>query len=553
MDRERIPRRAFVMGALGLGLGAGILKLADYQIINAETYRARADQRRVYSQKLFAKRGTFYDRNGVVLTSSVECQNVYADPSKVEKKNKTAQALAEILGVDEEECREKLDRDGTFVYIKRQVPQDVADELADRDLAGIGFEPSIMRLYPNGGLASQLLGTVNVDNEGVSGLESYYDEILGGEDGWIARERARDGSYIAGGAYEKVDAQDGTDIVLTIDSDIQRAAEDALAVAVESSHATYGSIIAMDPRTGEILACCSNPTYSQTDLANARTEDMYLRVVTDSYEPGSVFKAIVTGMACDKGVVDPDTTFEVPANVKVGDDMVGDVDDRNYGMTMTVREIMRRSSNTGMVLVGQKIGADDFAEYLTAFGIDESSGIDYPGESRGTIRSRDEYDGSSLGSMSFGQGIAVAPIRVARAIASIANGGIMCTPHFVMTKGGEAVDWSDGETRTISQEAADMVTSMMLTVVDEGTGSDAAIEGYDVAGKTGTAQRADESGGYSENSFMSSFLGFAPAQDPRVMVYVTLDGTPRSSSAAMPPFKSVMTTALDVLGVKPTR
>ena len=324
-------------------------------------------------------------------------------------------------------------------------------------------------------------------------------------------------------------------------------------MAVESSHATYGSIIAMDPRTGEILACCSNPTYSQTDLANARTEDMYLRVVTDSYEPGSVFKAIVTGMACDKGVVDPDTTFEVPANVKVGDDMVSDVDDRNYGMTMTVREIMRRSSNSRHGARWPEDRRRRLRRVPDAFGIDESSGIDYPGESRGTIRSRDEYDGSSLGSMSFGQGIAVAPIRVARAIASIANGGIMCTPHFVMTKGGEAVNWSDGETRTISQEAADMVTSMMLTVVDEGTGSDAAIEGYDVAGKTGTAQRADESGGYSENSFMSSFLGFAPAQDPRVMVYVTLDGTPRSSSAAMPPFKSVMTTALDVLGVKPTR
>lgn len=553
LAHEGIPRRAVVGGLLGVGLLAGVGQLADYQVVNAQTYRDRADERRVSSQTLFAKRGAMYDRNGNVIVQSVECENVYANPKLVEDVDKAVDALVTVLGLDADDCREKLTRDKTFVYLKRQVNEDLADELAGYDIAGIEFEPSIMRVYPYGQLASQVVGVVNIDNEGISGLEAQYDDILTGTNGWLVRERARDGSFIAGGAYEKVEAQDGSDLVLTLDMDIQQAAEEALAAAVEGSHAQSGSVIVTDPRSGEILACCSCPTYDQTNLAAASSEDMNLRVVTDSYEPGSVFKTLVSGMALDLGLVTPDTEFSVPAEVKVGDDWVGDADDRDYGLTMTLREIMRRSSNTGMVLVGEKIGADRFAEYLDTYGITSNSGIDFPGENGGTIRSRDKYDGSTLGSMSFGQGIAVAPIRVARAVGGIANGGVMETPHFVQASGGERVDWGDGETRVIGAEAASQVTSMMVTVVDEGTGSDAQIDGYDVAGKTGTAQRASESGGYAEDIYMSSFLGFAPASDPEVLCYITLDGTPRGSNAACEPFVPIMTKALSVLGVARTR
>ncbi len=553
LDHEALPRRAVVMGLLGLGTLAGVAQLADYQIINAQTYRDEADARRVSATTLYAKRGTIYDRNGNVLTSSVECQNVYVNPQLIEDEDEAVDALVEVLGVDEDDCRYLVGLDTTFAYIKRQVTQDVADELAAREITGIEFEPSIMRVYPNGNLASQVLGVVNIDNEGISGLESQYDEILTGTNGSLVRERARDGSYIAGGAYEKVDAQDGTDLVLTIDMNIQRAAEDALAESVESTKAAYGSILVMDPRSGEILACCSNPTYSQTDLANTRSEDMNLRVVTDSYEPGSVFKTLVAGAAIDMGLMTPDTTFDVPAQVKVGDDMVSDADKRDYGLTMSLREIIKRSSNTGMVLVGEKIGADKFAEYLKLYDIGSSSGVDFPGESMGTVRDRADYDGSSLGSMSFGQGIAVAPIQVARAVGGLANGGVMVQPHFLQAKGGEKLDWSDGEKATVSAEAAEQVTSMMVTVVDEGTGVGGKIDGYDVAGKTGTAERASATGGYAQGEYMASFLGFAPASDPRVLVYVTLDDTPQGSDAAAIPFKSVMETALSVLGVPRTR
>lgn len=544
---EPLSRRAVVLGALGLGVGAGVLKLVDYQVVNAETYRNEADARRLSAQTLFAMRGTIYDRNGNVLTQSVECENVYINPQLIEDKAEAIDALVDVLGVDRSTVRELVYGDGTFAYVQRQVNQDICDELAAREIAGIEFEQTTKRNYPYDSLASQLLGVVNIDNEGISGLEAQYNDVLTGTNGSLVRERALDGSYIAGGAFERVDPSDGMDLVLTIDVDIQRAAEDALAAAVEASDASYGSIIVSDPRSGEILACCSNPTYNPTDLANTDSASMNLRAVTDSYEPGSVFKTLVSGMAIDQDLVSPDTTFEVPAEIEVGSDMVGDADKRDYGLTMTLREIMRRSSNTGMVLVGRAIGADTFDEYLNRYGIRTSSGVDFPGENPGTVRERDEYDGSTLGSMSFGQGIAVAPIRMLRAVSCFANKGVMETPHFVLSRGGEKLDWSEGEESPVSEETAQQVTSMMVTVVDEGTGSGGQIEGYQVAGKTGTAERAGEDG-YQTGVYMASFFGFAPASDPRVVVYVTLDNTPQGSDAASVPFKTVMETALSVMG-----
>ena len=277
-----------------------------------------------------------------------------------------------------------------------------------------------------------------------------------------------------------------------------------------------------------------------------------MRLVTDAYEPGSVFKTLVAGAGFDLGAVRSSTSFEVPASIKVGDDTVTDADKRDYTMTMDVREMMRRSSNVGFVLVGRKIGADDFATYVDKWGIGHSSGVDFPGESLGIVKERDQYDGATLGSMSFGQALSVSPIEVARAVGGIANGGVMMTPHFYKSSKGDEKDWGEGE-RAISDDAAAQVTSCMQTVVSEGTGVGGAVDGYDVAGKTGTAERADENGGYLKENYMSSFMGFAPAQSPKVLCYITLDGTPSGSDAAAVPFQSIMANALDVLGIPRTK
>lgn len=554
---ERISRYGFLMGGLGLAAVAIASRLADYQLINADRYVREANARRLTSQTLYAKRGTIYDRNGTVLTSSVECKNVYVNPQLIEKKQrkKAIKALVEVLGVDEDEVADLVDSDTTFAYVKRQVDEEDAEILAKKGIAGIEFEHSIKRVYPNGSLAAQLLGIVNVDNVGVSGLEKQYDEILTGVNGSLQRERALDGSFIAGGAYEKVPAQDGMDIVLGIDANIQRVAEEAIAEVVERVGAKNGSVMVSDPTTGEILCACSYPTYDPSDLASTSNDNMNLRMVTDVYEPGSVFKSFVAAAAIEHDGMTADTTMEVPAVVKVGDDNVSDADKRDYRMSMTIREMLRRSSNAGFVLVGEAMGADDFARYVIEdFGFGSSTGIDFPGESLGLIKDRKEYDGASLGSMSFGQSLAVEPVQMVRAMSAIANKGVMTTPHFLKTRAGDEVDWTDGEERVLSAETASAVADMMLTVVDEGTGAGAQVAGYEISGKTGTAERAVEgTAGYQEGNYMSSFMGFASTHDARCMCYITLDGTMAGSDAATPVFKTIIETALPALGIKPTR
>lgn len=556
LSTELVSRHGLLAGGFLAASAIVLARLSEIQVFNTDWYREQANARRVSSQTLYAKRGTIYDRNGTVLVSSIECKNVYLNPSLIKKKQRrrAIDALVDVLGMDEDVVEDLVDREGTFVYVKRQVDEEDAELLAKKGIAGIEFEPAIKRVYPNGSLASQVLGVVNVDNEGITGLEKQYNEVLTGVNGSLMRERARDGSFIAGGAYDKVPAQDGMDIVLGIDANVQRVAEDAIAEAVERVGATYGSIIVTDPTTGEIIAACSYPTYDPTDLASASNASMNLRVVTDVYEPGSVFKTFVSAAAIEHKGLTPNTTFDVPAEVLVGSDIVRDVDKRGAAMTMSLREILRRSSNTGMVLVGEKLGADAFSEYvIDGFQFGKSTGIDFPGESLGIIKKRSEYDGASLGSMSFGQSLAVEPVQMVRAMSAIANKGVMTTPHFLKTRAGEEVDWTDGEHRVLSEETAASVADMMLTVVDEGTGVDAQIPGYEISGKTGTAERAGESGGYEEGNHMASFMGFVSTKDPRVMCYVTLDGTTATSHAATPVFRKVMEEALPALGIKPTR
>lgn len=556
LSTELVSRHGLLAGGFLAASAIVLARLSEIQVFNTDWYREQANARRVSSQTLYAKRGTIYDRNGTVLVSSIECKNVYLNPSLIKKKHRrrAIDALVDVLGMDEDVVEDLVDREGTFVYVKRQVDEEDAELLAKKGIAGIEFEPAIKRVYPNGSLASQVLGVVNVDNEGITGLEKQYNEVLTGVNGSLMRERARDGSFIAGGAYEKVPAQDGMDIVLGIDANVQRVAEDAIAEAVERVGATYGSIIVTDPTTGEIIAACSYPTYDPTDLASASNASMNLRVVTDVYEPGSVFKTFVSAAAIEHKGLTPSTTFDVPAEVLVGSDIVRDVDKRGAAMTMSLREILRRSSNTGMVLVGEKLGADAFSEYvIDGFQFGKSTGIDFPGESLGIIKKRSEYDGASLGSMSFGQSLAVEPVQMVRAMSAIANKGVMTTPHFLKTRAGEEVDWTDGEHRVLSEETAASVADMMLTVVDEGTGVDAQIPGYEISGKTGTAERAGESGGYEEGNHMASIMGFVSTKDPRVMCYVTLDGTTATSHAATPVFRKVMEEALPALGIKPTR
>ena len=533
------------------------VRLVWLQVVTSGDLRAKAEERRTNVITLPARRGTIFDRNGNVLAMSEECRTIVCNPKEIKQPYLTAEVIADQLGGTSADYIDALSADSAFSYIKRQVSVDQADalrkELASKDLPGVYYQQDSRRVYPYGDLAGQVLGIVGNDGEGRTGLELQYDSILRGTDGEMILETGNFGTPIAGAAAKTYEAIDGTDIVISLDINVQRVAEELIVEGVKEYEADSGSVMVTDPTTGEILAACSTPLLSATDHAVFEEGATALKTVSDNYEPGSIFKVLTCAIGIEMGVLNPSSTFYVPAYVQVGDDLVHDDDDRDYDMNMTLREILRRSSNTGAALVAQEvIGADAFAEGVERFGIGSKTGIDFPGEEQGIVTKREDYDGSSLGSMSFGQGLAIPLVQMVYAVGAVANHGIPHTPHFLVRKGSETVAWEPGE-RVISENTAREVVDMMRTVVEEGTATEAQVPGYDVAGKTGTGEKADtEHGGYVEDKFTSSLIGFAPAAEPSVLVYVGLNGTPYLAfGSAAPLFSSIMGEALTDMGVLP--
>lgn len=531
-------------------------RLVWLQAINSHNLSEQGMSSRTRTVTLHAKRGTIYDRNGNVLAVSVECKNVFCVPPSVNDVPRTADLLADVLGGDRKDYIDILRTDDTFAYIERQVDKSRADQLAEElerlKLEGVYFEDDMKREYPYGDLAGQVLGIVNIDGKALTGIEKVYDEVLQGVDGEMVMELGNGGTPIAGATNIVTPAQDGSDLVLSLDVDIQRVAEEHIVQAVKDYQADSGSVMVTDPHTGEILAACSTPLLPITHYWDMEAGADTLKLVTSSYEPGSIFKVLTSSIGIETNAVTPWSTFTVDAAVQVGDDYVWDDDGRDYTMSMTLAEMMRRSSNTGMALIAQTaIGEQAFAQGVEAFGIGSATGIDYPGEVDGIVRSLEEYDGSTLGTMAFGQGLAIPLVQMVKAVGTVANRGVPNTPHFAISCGGQALDWPSGEL-VVTPETCEQVVDMMREVVRSGTAVNAQIDGYDIAGKTGTGEQVDENGGYLADKFMSSLIGFAPASDPEILVYVGLNGTPYLAYAsAAPTFSSIMGEALIDLGVQP--
>lgn len=531
-----------------------VARLLWLQVIDAPNLSTKAQSLHTTNVTLTAKRGTIYDRNGNVLATSIECRTIYCNPKEVTNKPTCAQELANALGGTADDYLSTLSQDTTFAYVQRRVDTDVAEDLlstlSEDGITGVYALTDVKRVYPYGAVGGQVLGFVDTDGNGITGLELQYDDILKGTDGELVMERGRDGQPVAGGASQIHEATDGQDIIISLDINIQQVAETQLAQAVEDVKGESGNAMVTDPKTGEILAACSTPYADLTNPSSITNEGLKLSSVSDSYEPGSTMKVLTMAIGYDTGTITKNSTFSVPPTVKVGDDDVSDADDRDYTMDMTPTEIMRRSSNTGAALVGMAIGADNFSAGLAKFGIGQKTGIDFPGEADGIVPSRDQYTGATTGAAAFGQGIAFPSVQLVRAVGAVANGGTMMTPHFLVQKGAETVDWGEGE-RVISEEAAECVVDDMRAVVqDDGTGRKANIAGYDVVGKTGTGEQASSEGGYVENRFMSSFIGFANGNDAAVLCYVGINGTSyHGSAAAVPSFVAIMNEALTDLNV----
>ena len=531
--------------------GVVAARLGFLQIIDGGNLAARAESQRTNRIVLHAKRGTIYDRNGNVLAMSEECETVYANPEEVSDPSGVADALVEVLGGEKQGYMDLLTSDTTFVYIQRQVDQEVADELSDllaeRELRGVYYLADTKRVYPYGNVGAQVLGVVNVDGVGTSGLELQYNDLLTGTDGEMLVETGLTGTPIAGGAAQVTEAKDGTDIVISIDVDLQQACESIIARAVKTYEADSGSVMVTDPTTGEILAACSTPLADFSNLTDASA--LNLKPVSSSFEPGSVFKVITTSIGLDLDLFTPDTVYNVPAFYKVGDSYVSDSDGRDYAQDMAVRYMLSHSSNPAMALLVQEvIGPKAFSEGVERFGIGQLTGIDFPGEATGIVKSLAEYDGSTAGSMAFGQALAIPMVQIVRAFGAVANGGVPTTPHFLVTRGEEEVDWPAGE-RIIAEETSDEEISMMRDVVTQGTGVKGAIDGYDIAAKTGTGEQAGDQG-YLDWSYVASMCGFANADAPEVLVYVGLNHLAAlASQSSSYVFHDVMSQAVNILGV----
>ena len=539
-------------------------RVAYWQTVGRGDLLARATDQVRSDLVVAAQRGVIRDRAGAILATTVELRSLYAIPGQMKDRDghderpAVAAALAPILGEQPEVIRAALESGADWIYLRRRLPEDIATRVAALGIGGLGFEMEPKRLYPNGGIGAQVLGFVNDDGLGQYGVEGRYDDALRGTAGRLVVERDPANRELAIGLRTASPARAGQDLVLTLDLAVQTAAERELAAAVQREKAAGGSIVILDPRDGAVLALASSPTYDPARVGSAAPEALRDRAIAWTYEPGSTMKAITVAAAIDKGVVTPKTSYNDVGYAVIGGRVLSNALGRAYGPT-TVSQVLQRSQNAGAVFVASKLGAPDLYSYVRAFGFGDRTGVDLAAETGGSVRPLAEWYPVDLGTISFGQGIAVTPLQLAAAYAAIANGGTLFRPYVVATRRD-----ADGEHRTapvpvrqaVSPETAATLRTMLTATVDDGIANLASLKGYSVAGKTGTAQIPSDDGRYVDDAYISSFAGFVPAEGPRMVVVVVLD-RPQSkllgTIPAMNVFKAIAGDALRYARVQPDR
>ncbi|MEV5512388.1 penicillin-binding protein 2 [Streptomyces flaveolus] len=586
------PRLRMIGLALTLVLAAFVVRLLQVQAVDAGTYAAKAEQNRYVVHTLTADRGGITDRNGVALATTVDAYDITADPTMFTREalkigdgpEQAAALLAPILGTDQQELVDRLrPANKKLRYVRlaqRQTPQvwnqikDLkaalgkkaeTDKSAVNVLAGVLADPSSKRVYPAGDLAAGVLGWVGADGKGGGGLERQLNETLAGKDGEIRYVQSGGRQVPTAGASE-TRAVPGSDVELTIDRDIQWAAQDAISRQVEESKADGGYVIVQDTRTGEILAMANSPGFDPGDLAHANPEALGNGALQDAFEPGSTAKVLSMAAVLEENVATPATHITVPNRLKRGDRLFkDDIDHRTWYLTLN--GVLAKSSNIGTIMATGELGKTQqeanrvLYSYLRKFGLGDYSGLGFPGETRGILAPPDQWSTSQQYTIPFGQGVSVTALQAASVYSTIANGGVRVEPTLVRgTKGDDGRFTPAPEpkkTRVVSEKTAKTLAQMLESVVDdeEGTGTKARIPGYRVAGKTGTANRVDPATG-KYNGYTSSFAGFAPADKPRVTVYCAIQnataGNYFGGQICGPIYKQVMEFALKTLQVPPT-
>jgi len=541
-----------------LSLGGVAAKLFFLQIQQRDRLAERATKQYQRRLPIVSRRGTIYDRAGRELAVSLKVPSVFAQPAAVEDPAATAKALAPILEQPARDILARLTADKPFVWIQRQMDPAKGEAIIDLNLKGIGLYPESRRYYPRQELAAHVLGMMGVDDRGLEGLEHQYDDLLGGQPQFVAAQQDALGRVI----FRQEEPEPHVpvfDLTLTIDEVIQYIAERELQRAVERSRAKAGTAIVMDPWTGEILALANQPTYDPNNYQKSGAAARRDRAVTDAFEPGSVFKVILAAGGLEEGVIRPgDRFFGENGAIEVSGVTIRDHEKHGW---LTVREILTQSSNVGAIKIGQKLGKSLYYHYISSFGFGSLTGLDLPGETPGLMRRPKSWSALSLSVLSMGQEISVTPVQIATAFSAVANGGNLVRPHVV-----HALQAQDGSLsrevdsvvirRVTSAETAQTLLEMLRGVVEDGTGKEAALEEYTVAGKTGTAQKMDPATGrYSHQKIVASFVGAVPAESPRLVILVLIDEPEAlrwGGSIAAPTFREIARDALQYLQVPPS-
>jgi cell division protein FtsI (penicillin-binding protein 3) len=553
-DKNVFTKRVYILiAAMGLwGAGIGI-RLCFLQVVYSSAYKQRAERQQQRTLEVSPRRGVIYDRNGDELAVSIKVESVFAVPDEIKDPAATAEALSTLIGVSTNDLIEKLGSQRSFVWVKRKLNATAAAAVRRAKLPGIYLQREDMRFYPKRELAAHILGYVDIDEKGLGGLEYRYNGSVRGDSGRVlVRTDAR------GHSFDSIEqpVAPGANLTTTNDENIQYIVEKEIAATAEKTRAKGISIIVMDPRTGEILAMANYPTFNPNEYAKYSPQSWINRAVSHTYEPGSTFKIVTAASAFEEGLADPAEVIDcLNGAINVFGRIVHDW--KKFGL-LTVKQILQNSSDVGAIRLALRVGNERFAEHIASFGFGKPTNIDLPGEERGLAKPASRWTKSSIGSIAMGQEIGVTPLQIVRMVSVIANGGILYQPYVVKTvqhpQTGILSETEPHGERVISEDTAAKLQDMLEAVVTDGTAKSGRLEGYTAAGKTGTAQKIDETGRYSATKYVASFTGFAPATNPAIAMIVMIDepiGAHHGGEVGAPVFKRIAEQVLRYMSVPP--
>jgi cell division protein FtsI (penicillin-binding protein 3) len=514
-------RIRLVLTVFAFAFAAMFLRAAWLQGVKAGSYERLASGQHKATIVDHASRGTIFDRTGVQLAIGRQATTVYANPRQIQNPQATAELVAHVLKLDPQEVLAELsDRSHGFVYVARKADPAQVKILKEKGIVGLGYTDEEQRVYPLGHVASQVVGYAGTDNHGLAGLELGLEGDLSGHDG--SETVIRDPSGQAIDVLKSSSAREGKSVTLTLDHTIQAQAEAVLRKTIDQWDAKAASAIVLDPRTGGILAMAVERGYDANLFPIVPKDRQRNRTVTDTYEPGSTFKVVTVSAVLSEGLVSPSTAFTLPYSIHVADRVIHDAHPRGTER-LTVDQILSQSSNVGTITLAEKLGATKLSQWISRFGFGHLTGVDFPGETPGIVPKLQNWSGSTIGTLPIGHGIAITPVQMAAAYGTVANDGVWMRPHLI-DRIGSHTERPGGAHRILTPRVSRQVLRMMEDVVIEGTGTEAKVPGYKVAGKTGTAAKPDPvNGGYSTSRYIASFVGIVPATNPRLVILVTVD------------------------------